>query len=184
MINFPVLTLDNAPSGSENLLKQTNANFGFVPNLIGIMAHSPSLTEAYLSVASIFSKSTLTPTEQQIVLLTVSHYHECCYCVAAHTAIAGMQNVDSSVVQSIRNDQPIADSKLEVLRTFTRLLIDKRGWVNDEDKQTFLDAGYNTTNMLDILVGIAQKTLSNFTNHIAKTPLDDAFAEVAWSPRN
>jgi len=183
MTNFPVLNTDNAPSGSIKLLQQTQSNFGFVPNIIGVMANSPSLTEAYLTVAGIFSKSTLTPTEQQIVLLTVSHYHECCYCMAAHTAIAGMQNVDTSVVQSIRDDQPISDSKLEVLRIFTKLLIEKRGWVNEQDIQAFLDAGYNTTHMLDILVGIAQKTLSNFTNHIAKTPLDEAFAEVAWSPK-
>jgi len=183
MTNFPVLNLDNAPSGSINLLQQTQKNFGFVPNIIGVMATSPSLTDAYLTVAGIFSKSTLTPTEQQIVLLTVSHYHECCYCMAAHTAIAGMQKVDSSVVQSIRDDQPIADTKLEVLRNFTTLLIEKRGWVNEQDIQTFLNAGYNSTNMLDILVGVAQKTLSNFTNHIAKTPLDEAFAEVAWSPK-
>ncbi|MCW9046440.1 MAG: carboxymuconolactone decarboxylase family protein [Gammaproteobacteria bacterium] len=182
MINLPVLTLDNAPSGSINLLQQTNKNFGFIPNLIGVMATSPSLTEAYLTIAGIFTKSTLTPTEQQIVLLTVSHYHECCYCMAAHTAIADMQQVDSSVVKSIRDNQPIKDSKLEVLRVFTKLLIEKRGWVNEQDTQAFLDAGYNETHMLDILVGVAQKTLSNFTNHIAKTPLDEAFAELAWSP--
>ena len=60
------------------------------------------------------------------------------------------------------------------------LIIDKRGWVDDADVQAFLDAGYEISHALDILVGVAQKTLSNFTNHLAKTPLDDAFAEVAW----
>lgn len=184
MTILPVLTLENAPSTSKKMLQQTQNNFGFIPNLIGVMANSPSLTEAYLSVAGIFSKSTLTATEQQVVLLTVSHYHACCYCMAAHTAIAGMQKVDVSVVNSIRDNLPIADTKLNVLRTFTNLLIEKRGWVDDDDIQTFLDAGYNTTHMLDILVGVAQKTLSNFTNHIAKTPLDDAFEEVAWQPKS
>jgi len=183
MSYIPVLTADNAPSQSVNMLQTTEKNFGFVPNLIGVMATSPSLTQAYLSVADIFSNSSLTPTEQQIVLLTVSHYHECDYCMAAHTAIASMKKVDSSVINSIRNDVPITDSKLETLRNFTKLLIDKRGWVKDDDIQSFLDAGYTTNHMLDILVGIAQKTMSNFTNHIAKTPLDDAFTEVAWSAK-
>jgi len=184
MPRLPVLTPENAPSKSIKMLKTTEENFGFVPNLIGVMATSPSLTEAYLSLAGIFSNSTLTPTEQQIVLLTVSHYHECDYCMAAHTAIANMQKVDSSVVNSIRDDLPISDSKLNVLRNFTKLLIEKRGWVGDGDIQSFLDSGYNTNQMLDILVGVAQKTLSNYTNHIAKTPLDEAFTDMAWSPRS
>ena len=182
MTSFPVLTLDNAPTNAKSLLQQTQSNFGFIPNLIGVMATSPALTEAYLTVAGIFAKSNLSATEQQIVLLTVSHYHECCYCMAAHTAIAGMQNVDYDVVQAIRDNQPISDSKLEALRHFTQQLIDNRGWVNETEVQVFLDAGYETVHVLDILVGVAQKTLSNFTNHIAKTPLDNQFAEVAWKP--
>jgi uncharacterized peroxidase-related enzyme len=180
MTSFPVLNLDSAPSKSKDLLQQTQDNFGFIPNLIGVMATSPALTEAYLSVANIFSKSNLSATEQQIVLLTVSFFHECGYCMAAHTAIAGMNNVDSTVVSAIRDNLILDDTKLEALRQYTRSLIEKRGWVDDIDTQTFLDAGYETKHILDILVGIAQKTLSNFTNHIAKTPLDDAFAEVAW----
>jgi uncharacterized peroxidase-related enzyme len=180
MSHFPVLTLDNAPSTSNKLMLQTQKNFGFIPNLISVMATSPALTEAYLSVANIFSKSNLTATEQQIVLLTVSYYHECNYCMAAHTAIANMQNVEYSVVESIRNNQPITDQKLEALRQFTNQLIDKRGWLDESEMQAFLDAGYTPEQAFDVLVGVAQKTLSNFTNHLAKTPLDDTFAEVAW----
>jgi len=93
--------------------------------------------------------------------------------MAVHSAIADMQKVEHSVVISIRDDLPISDTKLDELRNFTKLLIEKRGWVVDDDIQSFLDAGYNTNQMLDILVGVAQKTLSNFTNHIAKTHLDE-----------
>ena len=184
MTNFPVLNLDSAPSNSKPLLQSTQNTFGFIPNLIGVMASSPAVTEAYLSVAKIFAKSSLTATEQQIVLLTVSHFHECRYCMAAHTAIAGMQNVDTEIVQAIRDNLPISDKKLEVLRLFTKQLVENRGWVNDADIQVFLDVGYKNSQILDILVGVAQKTLSNFTNHIAKTPLDNQFADVAWKPSN
>jgi len=183
MPSLNVLNNASAPEKSKAMLDQVQKNFGFVPNLLGVMAHSPAVTEAYLSVADIFSRSDLSPTEQQIVLLTVSHYHECGYCMAAHTAIAGMQDVDGDVVQAIRDDVIIKDGKLQALRQFTRQLIEKRGWVDDAETQAFLDAGYKASNILDILVGVAQKTLSNFTNHIAKTPLDDAFESVAWQPK-
>lgn len=180
MSNFPVHTVDSAPAASKGLLENTHKNFGFVPNLIGVMASSPALTEAYLSVAGIFAKSGLTATEQQLVLLTVSYFHDCTYCMAAHTAIASMQSVDSAVVQALRDNQPLTDSKLQALREFTQLLIKNRGWADETDILAFLSAGYEESHILDVLVGIAQKTLSNFTNHLAKTPLDDAFSEVAW----
>lgn len=168
MPTFPILNLDTAPSASTKLLLQTQNNFGFIPNLIGVMASSPSLTEAYLTTADIFSKSSLSTTEQQIVLLTVSHYHECCYCMAAHTSISAMQNVDHDLVQAIRTNKPIADVKLQALREFTHLLIHNRGWITENDLSDFLQAGYEKSHALDVLVGIAQKTLSNFTNHMLK----------------
>ncbi|VAW65841.1 Macrophage infectivity potentiator-related protein [hydrothermal vent metagenome] len=182
MTSFPVHTIETAPEASKALLQQTQNKFGFIPNLIGIMASSPAITQAYLSVDEIFSKSSLSSTEQQTVLLTVSHYHQCQYCMAAHTAISGMLKVKPDVVQALRDGKPINDTKLEALRQFTWQIIDNRGWVAPDDVQPFLDAGYESSHMLDILVGVAQKTLSNFTNHLTGTPLDDAFAEVAWKP--
>jgi len=182
MPTFPVLTLATSPTDSKPMLEQTQQAFNFIPNLIGVMASSPAITEAYLSIANIFSKSGLSATEQQVVLLTVSHFNDCRYCMAAHTAISSMQSVDMMVVQAIRDDLPISDSKLQALRQFTRLVVENRGWLPDSDVQTFLDAGYDQSHILDTLVGIAQKTLSNYTNHLAKTPLDDAFSAVAWEP--
>jgi len=182
MPTFPVLTLDTSPDKSKPMLEQTQHAFSFIPNLIGVMANSPAITEAYLIIANIFSKSGLSTTEQQIVLLTASHFNDCRYCMAAHTAISSMQNVDMTVVQAIRDDLPISDSKLQALRQFTRLVVENRGWLPDSDVQSFLDAGYDQSHILDILVGVAQKTLSNYTNHLAKTPLDDAFSTVAWEP--
>jgi len=180
---FPVITLDNAPEASKPLLENTQQNFGFVPNLIGVMAQSPALTEAYLTISGIFSNSGLSPTEQQIVLLTVSHFHECRYCMAAHTAIASMQSIESEVIQAIRDDLPIADKKLQALRIFTKRVVENRGWLPECDINDFINAGYQESHVLDIIVGIAQKTLSNYTNHLANTPLDEAFSEVSWSPQ-
>ena len=35
--------------------------------------------------------------------------------------------------------------------------------------------------MLDVVTGVTLKTMSNYTNHIAETELDDSFAPMAWS---
>ena len=39
------------------------------------------------------------------------------------------------------------------------------------------------TTILEVLVGVTMKTLSNYTNHIVDTPLDEQFAAFAWSGR-
>jgi len=182
MTKFPVHTLDSAPEAAAPTLNATRQAFGFIPNLIGIMASSPALAEAYTSLAGLFEKTDLTTTEKQIVLLTVSHYHACHYCMAAHTAISAMQEVPTDVVEAIRTNQPIADSKLQALRVLVHSMVDNRGFPDEMAVQNFVDAGYKPAQLMDILVGVAQKTLSNFTNHIADTPLDKAFEQFSWQP--
>jgi hypothetical protein len=44
--------------------------------------------------------------------------------------------------------------------------------VSDEDIMTFREAGYTDEHIAEIPTILAQKTLSNFFNHIHDTPLD------------
>ena len=180
---YPVHTADTAPPEAADSIEKATAAFGFLPNLIGIMAESPALAEAYLSLSDIFqTKTGLDAAEQHVVLLAVSRYHECHYCMAAHTTTAGMTGVDASVVEAIRNDRPIDDSRLEALRQVTHEMVDRRGWPSDDAQRRFFDAGYAPSQLLDVLVGIAQKTLSNYTNHLADTPVDEPMRGNAWTP--
>lgn len=73
------------------------------------------------------------------------------------------------------------DNKLEALRRVTTSVIENRGWVPQAEMGAFLEAGYTHEQLLDVLLGVAQKTLSNFTNHLAETPLDEPLSARAWS---
>lgn len=180
---YPVHTAETAPDKAADSIERASAAFGFLPNLIGIMAESPALAEAYLSLAEIFqSKTGFDAAEQHVVLLTVSRYHECHYCMAAHTTTAGMMGVDAAVVDAIRNDRPIDDTRLEALRQLTHEMVDSRGWPSEAIQQRFFDAGYESAQVFDVLVGIAQKTLSNYTNHLADTPVDEPMQGNSWTP--
>jgi uncharacterized peroxidase-related enzyme len=182
MSNFEVHTKDTASSESAELLSNAERAFGFVPNLLGVMAESPAILKAYLTIGQIFDESSFSPTERQVVILAASRFNECRYCIAAHSVIAGLQKVPAEVIEAIRNDQSIADSKLEALRSFTTITVEKRGWVSDADIAVFLSAGYSKAQLLEVILGIGFKTLSNYVNHIADTPLDNAFAAQAWAP--
>lgn len=180
MSKFTPQTLSTVATEGLELLEQVQGKYGFVPNLIGNMVHAPATAKAYLALGDLMGDTSFDLTEQQVILLAVSRYNECEYCVGAHSAISAMQKVPGNVVESIRNDHPIADQKLEALRAFTTTVVDQRGVLSEEQTKSFLAAGYSNAQILDVILGVAMKTISNYTNHIAQTKLDPAFADFAW----
>ena len=182
MTQFDVHTKETAPTESARILAGSEKAYGFIPNLHGVMAESPTTLEAYISIGQLFETSSFSPTERQIVILTTSRFNECDYCIAAHSVIAGMQAVPTDVIEAIRDDRPIGDSRLEALRIFTSTVVEKRAHVSAGDIATFLAADYTKGQVLEVILGISFKTLSNYVNHVAETPLDDAFVAQAWTP--
>lgn len=182
MNQFDIHTKDTAPAKSAELLATAEKMYGFTPNLLGVMAESPATVKAYMAISKIFDESSFSMAERQVVNLTASRSSECHYCMAAHSAVAGMQKVPADVIAAIRNDQPIDDARLEALRTFTLAAIEQRGWLSADDITTFLAAGYTKAQVLEVILGISVKTLSNYVNHIAEPPLDGAFATQVWTP--
>ena len=59
-------------------------------------------------------------------------------------------------------------------------MVEKRGWASDEEVAAFLAAGYTQKNVLELIVGIGQKIISNCVNHITHTPLDNQTEEFKW----
>lgn len=182
MTAFDVHRKETAATESTELLASAEKAYGFIPNLLGVMAESPATLEAYLSIGQLFGKSHFSPTEQQTVILTISRFNECDYCMSAHSVIAEMQNVPADVIEAIRNDQPIDNPRLEALRNFTNTCVEKRAHLSSDDVAVFLAAGYTKAQILEVILGISFKTLSNYVNHVAETPLDDAFAAQVWTP--
>jgi len=180
MAEFNVHTKETAPAGSVPFLEATEAKFGFVPNLIGELAESPVAVEAYLALAGIFAKSSFTPAEQQVVLLTSNFENECHYCMAAHTGAAKRAKLSDAAIDALRAGTPIPDTRLEALSVFTRKVVTQRGWVSEADVDAFLAADFTRAQVLEVITGVAFKTISNYTNHVAETPLDAVFATMAW----
>ncbi len=180
MTKFETYSLETAPEKSKDVLETVNKNYGFVPNLLGTMAEAPALAEAYLAVGKLFGGTSFSETERQVIALSVSRSNGCEYCVSAHSTIAKMGKVDEAVINAIRDDKTLGDEKLEALRQFATTVVEKRGWLDDRDVEAFLDAGYVRQQVLEVVLGVAMKTMSNYTNHIANTPLDDAFSGTEW----
>lgn len=177
MSTYKIHSIDSAPNGSKPLLEGSQKAFGMIPNLHGVMAEAPKVLEAYQTLHELFAGTSLSGDEQNVVWLTINVEHECHYCVPAHTGIAKSMNVSDEVITALRDETPLADAKLEALRTFTLEVIRKRGAVSASDLDAFHSAGFTQQQVLEVLLGVSQKVLSNYVNHIAKTPVDDAFKQ-------
>lgn len=181
-MKFEVHTITSAPETSRPYLEAARQAFGFVPNLLGVLAESPAALAAYLGISGALDKARLTPVEQQIVAVAVSAENGCSYCVAAHSTVAHMVRAPAAAVDAVRSDLPIPDARLEALRRFAVAAVRSRGRLNAAELQAFQRAGYDRGQLLDVLALVALKTLSNYSNHIANTPLDAAFVSQRWEP--
>ena len=110
-----------------------------------------------------------------------SDRNDCHYCMAAHTLLAKGEKVPEDVIETARAVRSYEAPKLEVLRVFALNLVENRGWVAPEGLEAFLGAGFTKQNVLEIVAVIAHKVLSNYTNHIVDTPVDDAFKQFTWT---
>ncbi len=171
-----------AQAPAADRLREARAKLGFVPNMYGVMANSPGLLDTYVHGYERFrSLSGFSPAEQEVVLLAISRENGCTYCVSAHSFIADkMSGVPVEVTDAIRDGRPIPDARLAALHDFARTLVVKRGLPDKADVSAFLAAGYSERHILEIVLAIAVKTLSNYANHLFHTPLDTAFAGRTW----
>ncbi len=177
---FPLHDEDTAPDAAREALATTKQNFGMIPNLERVMATAPALLAAYSASWDLFDTTSLTPVERQIVYQTANFENECDYCVPWHTFLARQAKMASEGVEALRTNAPLSDPKFEALRQFTKKLIHTRGKVVETDLELFFEAGYAPQQALEVILGLAIKTMSNFTNSIAGTPLDDVMRKHAW----
>jgi uncharacterized peroxidase-related enzyme len=181
MSHFTIHDLDTASAEGTQVLERANATWGMVPNLVGVLAEAPSAARAYLDLNDAFAASSLTPVEQQVVALTASHQNGCSYCMAAESTVAAMVGVDSATIDALREGRPLPDERLDVLSRFTRQVVESRGWVTTAEVLCFRSAGFTRAQVLEVVLGVTKKTLSNYANHVAATPLDAAFEGYRWS---
>jgi alkylhydroperoxidase AhpD family core domain len=181
-LTLPTQTIETAEIAGRPLLENAKAQMGAIPNMYGNMVNSPGLLETYLCGYKLFREDGgFTPVEQEVVLLTISRTNACTYCMAAHSMIADkMSHVPAEVLAALRSGGPIPDSKLAALSTFTEVMVSERGNPSEGQLSQFKAAGYSERQVLEIILAIAVKTLSNYSNHLFHTEVDRRFQPYEW----
>ncbi|WP_137167409.1 carboxymuconolactone decarboxylase family protein [Salinimonas lutimaris] len=180
MTDFTLYDESNAPEKSKALLGESQKAFGMIPNLHAVMAEAPALLEGYQKLHELAQQTSFNKEELTVVWQTINVEHNCHYCVPAHTAIAKNMGVDDDLINELRDDKTLSDSKLNVLKQATLSLTRNRGYIDDDILSEFFNVGYGNQQVLEIIAILAQKVMSNYTNHLADTPVDAPFKKFDW----
>ncbi|MEL6980049.1 MAG: carboxymuconolactone decarboxylase family protein [Pseudomonadota bacterium] len=185
MTDFTAHSIETAPEDSRPLLEGSKRAFGRVPGLHAVMAEAPALLDGYQKLHKLFAENTsFDKDELTVVWQTINVEHACHYCVPAHTGIAKMMKVDEAISTALRDETPLPNARLEALRSFTLAVVRERGNVAEAEVQAFLNAGFTKRQILEVILGVSQKVMSNYTNHLAQTPVDAPMKAFAWEKKS
>lgn len=171
MARLPIITYEKADDDTKKTYDAIASKFGMVPNIFKGMANSSVTLNAYLKLDEMITAGNFSPVEQDIVRMVVSQTNGCDYCVAAHTMGLSSKGMDAKEILNIRKGTA-SDVRHSALVDFTLKVLETKGFVSEDDLASFKNAGFTDTHAAEITVIIAQKTLSNFFNHINDTDLD------------
>lgn len=171
------------PEESQVLLGQIKKNIGMVPNFHTMISVSPQALKGYMTLHQLATETDFDEDEVTVVWQTINVEHACHYCVPAHTAVAKSMGVDESISDALRNETPLPSEKLEALRQFTLLVVRNRGHVPAADINAFKAIGFTDRAITDVVLILSQKVMSNYLNHMADTPVDEAFSAFAWTKK-
>lgn len=176
---------EEADDNARPVLEKAKSRVGFIPNMYAAMVNSPGVLDTYLYGYEHFrNNSAFTAVEQEVIFLTISRENGCHYCMAAHSMLADRQSgVPAKITDAIRQYRNIPDRRLAALVRFVSIMVETRGRPSPGEVKEFTDTGYNERHILDIILAQAVKTLSNYSNHLFHTQVDDMFSNYTWEDK-
>lgn len=167
-VNVP--TRADVSPANQALFDKLQKSLGFVPNLYATLAHSETALANYLALQSV--KTSLNAREREVINLVVSQINECQYCLAAHTALGKKNGFSEAEIIEIRRGRASFDAKLDALAQMVRSVAVNRGRVDATASERFHAAGYTTGHLVDALVIVGDKTITNYLHAVTQIPVD------------
>jgi uncharacterized peroxidase-related enzyme len=169
-ITFDVPTRESVSSQNQLIFDKLKGGLGMVPNLYAFLAKSPTALGDYLSLKN--RKSSLRAKEREVINLVVSQVNECEYCLAAHTVLARMNGFSEDEIIEIRGGYASFDAKLDALVRFAKDTTQRRGKPLESSTEALLSVGYSEENLVDIVMTIGDKIITNYLHGITQVPID------------
>ena len=178
---IPLHNQTSAPARAKPTLDAVRDGNGFIPNMFKALSNSPSTLNGFAAFVAANDGGTLSPIERQIVQLSASIENKGAYCVAGHSAFAEKMGLAREPIEALREGRPLGDPRQQALADFTRAMTRKRGRISDQDMTAFRNAGFREEQVLEVIAGVALKTVTNYVSNAFRLPLDDEFKAQAWN---
>lgn len=170
MTNFSVPTREEVSENNQAIFDNLQKGLGFVPNLYAYFAKNETALGDYMTFQN--RKSTLKAKEREVVNLVTSQVNGCKYCQSAHTVLGKMNGFTDEQVLELRIGGASFDLKLDALVKFTKAVVENKGNVNEVVKQAFFEAGYNEANLIDVVIVVGDKVISNYIHNLTNFAID------------
>jgi AhpD family alkylhydroperoxidase len=167
-INVP--TRDEVSPANQAIFDQLKSGLGMVPNLYATLAHSENALGSYLAFQN--AKSSITGKAREVVNLVVSQVNDCEYCLAAHTVIGKMNGFTDAQILEIRGGTAGFDAKLDALARLVTTIAVNHGHAEQGIVDAFFAAGWTKGNLVDTIVAIGDKTVTNYLHGTTHVPVD------------
>ncbi|MBX9684548.1 MAG: carboxymuconolactone decarboxylase family protein [Hyphomicrobium sp.] len=155
---------------NREIFDKLKNTLGFVPNLFATFAHSETALETYLTLQN--AKSSLSAKAREVINLVVSEVNQCEYCLAAHTVMGKMNGLTDAQIAEIRGGRASFEPRLDALAQLVKGVAAKRGHPDPQLVQAFFKAGWTEANLVDAIVVIGDKTISNYLHGVTRVPVD------------
>ena len=176
MTNFTVPTRDEVSESNQAIFDNLNKALGFVPNLYAYYAKNDTALGDYLALQN--RKSTLKAKEREVINLVTSQINGCHYCQSAHTALGKMNGFTDDQILELRTGTAAFDPKLDALVKFTASVVNNKGNATQATKDAFFAAGYTEANMIDVVIVVGDKVISNYIHNLTDFAIDFPLAPV------
>lgn len=170
MTTIHVPTREQVSPANQALFDQLKKGLGRVPNLYATLALSESALGSYLALQN--AKSSVNGKAREVVNLVVSQVNQCAYCLAAHTAIGGMVGFTPEQILEIRRGRASWDPKLDALAQLVLSIASERGRADPVRLEAFFAAGWTQEHLVDTIVTIGDKTITNYLHATTQVPVD------------
>jgi AhpD family alkylhydroperoxidase len=125
-----------------------------------VLAHSPSALQAYTDLETLNQQGNLDRLTKQRIALTLAQLNDCTYSVSHHTRQAREAGLNSSEIDSNLAGTS-QDAKGAVAVQFARTLATHKGNVNPQQWQEIRQAGYNDSDIVEIIAHVGMNILGN-----------------------
>lgn len=166
-VQFPILTLDDAPAASRPLLEGIAADLGVKPNLAAVAAASPALLAGFDGMRRAVATTTIDPVLREIAGLAVGVVVDNHYGIAFHSTMLANLGLAETDIAAMRAGQAPSNATRATVHAFATAAAERRGAVDASTIDALAACGLSTEAALELMLEVGFASLVGLIDNLA-----------------